>query len=193
MSELNAKYWDNKYLENQTGWDIGYPSTPLKDYIDQLDNKETRVLIPGAGNAYEAEYLLNEGFKYVFVLDFSREALNAFKLRVPEFPIDQIIQSDFFEHDGAYDLILEQTFFCAVDPAMRKELMNKTYELLRPKGKYVGLLFDFPLESGPPFGGSLEEYIDIFQWKYPHFQINRAYNSIKPRKDKEFFFIAQKT
>ena len=29
-------YWENRYNNNETGWDIGYLSTPLKDYIDQL-------------------------------------------------------------------------------------------------------------------------------------------------------------
>ena len=50
-------YWTNRYSKAKTGWDIGYPSTPLKTYFDQLENKDLRILIPGAGNAYEAEYL----------------------------------------------------------------------------------------------------------------------------------------
>ena len=51
------EYWINRYKEERTGWDIGYPSTPLKEYIDQLQDKNLRILIPGAGNGYEAEYL----------------------------------------------------------------------------------------------------------------------------------------
>ena len=46
------KYWSNRYEEDRTGWDIGYPSTPLKEYIDQLTDKTISILIPGAGNAY---------------------------------------------------------------------------------------------------------------------------------------------
>jgi len=63
------KYWSKRYEENQTGWDIGYPSTPIKTYVDQLENKDLKILIPGAGNAYEAEYLWQQGFKNVHVLD----------------------------------------------------------------------------------------------------------------------------
>ena len=58
-SKYNKTYWDDKYADNKTGWDIGYISSPLKSYIDQIKNKEISILIPGAGNAYEAEYLFN--------------------------------------------------------------------------------------------------------------------------------------
>jgi len=65
--------------------------------------------------------------------------------------------------------------------------------LLSPKGKLVGLLFQFPLtESGPPFGGSKEEYLNLFS---PYFEIKTldvAYNSIKPRQGNELFFIFTK-
>ena len=44
-------YWTKRYQEESTGWDIGYPSTPLKEYIDQLEDKSISILIPGAGNA----------------------------------------------------------------------------------------------------------------------------------------------
>ena len=70
-------FWTNRYQENRTGWDIGYPSTPLKEYFDQLDNKALKILIPGAGNAYEAEYLWQQGFKNVHVLDISEIPLKA--------------------------------------------------------------------------------------------------------------------
>ena len=60
--KLNENFWNNKYINNETGWDLKAPSTPLKEYIDQLENKNIRILIPGCGNAYEAEYLLKQGF-----------------------------------------------------------------------------------------------------------------------------------
>jgi hypothetical protein len=65
--------------------------------------------------------------------------------------------------------------------------------LLHDNGKLVGLLFDFPLtEEGPPFGGSKNEYKALFE---PYFSIKtleKAYNSIKPRENKELFLIAIK-
>jgi len=56
-TESENKYWTNRYNSDKTGWDLGEPSQPLTQYIDQIKNKEIKILIPGAGNAYEAEYL----------------------------------------------------------------------------------------------------------------------------------------
>ncbi len=95
--------WNNRYKNQQTGWDIGYPSTPLKEYIDGLTNKESRILIPGCGNAYEAEYLHQNGFKNVHVVDIAPLAIEGFKTRVPDFPIDHLILGDFFNQSNQYD------------------------------------------------------------------------------------------
>ncbi|MEL6669311.1 MAG: methyltransferase domain-containing protein [Bacteroidota bacterium] len=187
------QYWTDRYIENRTGWDIGYPSTPLKTYIDQLDNKSLRILIPGAGNAYEAEYLFQQGFTQVYVLDISQEPLAAFQKRVPDFPEDQLLQGDFFTHQGQYDLIFEQTFFCSFLPTRenRTAYARQMSQLLNPGGKLVGLWFQFPLnpDGNRPFGGSKEEYLSYLE---PYFSIQTfetAYNSIKPRMGKELFGV----
>jgi orotidine-5'-phosphate decarboxylase len=62
METLTAEFWNEKYLNQQTGWDLGEVSPPIKTYIDQITNKDLRILIPGAGHAYEANYLLENGF-----------------------------------------------------------------------------------------------------------------------------------
>lgn len=186
-------YWSARYEESRTGWDVGYPSTPLKAYIDQLENKDLKILIPGAGNAYEAEYLYTQGFENVFVLDISKRPLEALQDRLPTFPEAQLLHGNFFEHLGAYDLILEQTFFCSFEPTKenRRQYGKKASELLSASGKLVGLWFKHPLFEGAkrPFGGSKEEYLSYLQ---PHFDVKTfedCYNSIKPRMGNELFGI----
>ena len=192
MKHLDKNFWDNRYLEKNTGWDIGYVSTPIKEYVDQLNNKELEVLIPGAGFAFEAQYLYENGFN-VSVLDISEMALDNFKKRLPDFPTSRIIHADFFEHSALYDLILEQTFFCALSPELRPRYIEKMHELLKVNGKLAGLLFNFPLsENGPPFGGSLSEYKELFSSKFTLKLMEDCNNSIPPRKGSEYFFIAQK-
>ncbi len=192
-TKFNKSYWEHKYENQQTGWNIGYISTPIKTYIDQLKNKEISILIPGAGNSFEAEYLYHKGFKNTTVLDIVKQPLLNLKKRVTDFPEDQLIQVDFFEHKGSYDLILEQTFFCALDPLLRKDYAEKMSELLNKNGKLVGLLFDFALdESGPPFGGSISEYKKTFQDYFEIKNLNRSINSIKPRQGRELFIIFEK-
>ncbi|MGD1946397.1 MAG: SAM-dependent methyltransferase [Croceivirga sp.] len=185
---LSAEYWNTRYQENQLGWDIGYPSTPLKTYIDQLKDKEIKILIPGGGNSYEAEYLFKMGFKNVFVVDVAETAKVNFLERVPIFPQEQFLISDFFDLHGSFDLILEQTFFCALHPSLRNEYARKMNDLLHPKGRLAGVLFNFPLNDGPPFGGSKEEYQRCFEPYFTIVVMEDCYNSIPPRQGKELFF-----
>lgn len=191
--ELNSNYWDFRYEEGEPGWDIGFVSTPLKEYFDQLKNKNIDILIPGAGNAYEAEYLHDKGFENVYIIDWSKKGVESFLKRYPDFPKENIFIENFFEHKGKYDLVIEQTFFCAIDPKERKHYAEKMHELLKPGGKLAGLLFDDPLFSDkPPYGGSSKEYIDYFKPYFKFKVYEKAYNSIKPRAGREIFINLEK-
>lgn len=188
MLNLNKDFWTNRYLTNDTNWDLGSVSRPLKEYFDQLTDKNISILIPGAGNAHEAEYLFKIGFKNVFVIDISEEPLKNIQKRIPEFPKNNLILGDFFEHAQQYDLIIEQTFFCAIDPSLRKKYAEKMQELLKPNGKLVGLLFNDTLNSDkPPFGGNKKEYISYFNPYFNFKTFDICYNSIEPRANRELF------
>ena len=192
MKILNKEYWENRYENNDAIWDIGHISTPLRDYIDQLENKEIKILIPGAGNAYELDYLNEKGFHNVFVIDYAQQPIDAIIKRNKTLE-RHLICDDFFNHTKTYDLIIEQTFFCALQPNLRTNYVSKMHDLLSEKGKIAGLLFNFPLtEVGPPFGGSYEEYVNLFSEKFTIKTLEPAYNSIKPRANKELFFTFEK-
>jgi thiopurine S-methyltransferase len=192
-THLDKAYWEKRYSNTQIGWDIGYPSTPIKTYIDQLEDKSLRILIPGAGNCYEAEYLWNKGFKNVYVLDFAKQPLDHLNDRIANFPQAQLLHMNFFDLNNHFDLILEHTFFCALNPSLRQRYVDKMSCLLQSNGKLVGLLFDFELtESGPPYGGSLPEYISLFEELFKIKILEPSINSIKERQGKELFFIFEK-
>ena len=188
MIDLTEDFWDNKYKGNKIGWDLGMVSPPLKTYFDQLSNKELKILIPGGGNSHEAEYLFNKGFTNVHVVDISKTAIVNIKKRVPAFPTNQLIQANFFDLEMQFDLIIEQTFFCAINPNLRAAYASKINDLLSEKGKLVGLFFDAKLnEDHPPFGGSKKEYLAYFQ---PYFSLDifkKAYNSFHNRQEMELF------
>ncbi|WP_242094697.1 TPMT family class I SAM-dependent methyltransferase [Aestuariivivens sediminicola] len=185
---LSESFWNNRYLNHDTGWDLGQVSPPLKGYFDQLTDKDLKILIPGGGNSYEAEYLFTIGFKNTSVVDLSTIALDNIKERVPEYPLSQLIHGDFFDLKGRFDLIIEQTFFCAIDPQLRPLYAQKSHELLETNGKLVGLLFDAPLNSDrPPFGGTRAEYLDYFKPLYNIGVFETCYNSIESRFGNELF------
>jgi len=77
-TNLTPDYWQTRYLDGQTGWDLGSVSPPLKAYFDQLKTQDISILIPGGGHAYEAEYLFRKGFKNVFIADVAEAPLAAF-------------------------------------------------------------------------------------------------------------------
>ncbi len=193
MNQFNKDFWTGRYQNKETGWDLGKPSTPLKEYIDQLQNKKINILIPGAGNGYEAEYLYNKGFENVTVIDIVDEPLHNLQKRIPDFPKENLIFADFFEHSGSYDLILEQTFFCALPPTLRSNYVEKMYELLKPTGKLVGVLFTAPLNTEmPPFAIPEAEYLKLFSPKFNFKIVETCYNSIKPRAGRELFVNLEK-
>jgi methyl halide transferase len=189
--KLSDAYWESRYQKGETGWDIGEISTPLLEFFDSLQDKSIRILIPGCGNAYEAAYLHSKGFKNVYLLDFAISPLQYFQETNPDFPKNHLLHQDFFEHTGTYDLIIEQTFFCAIDPGLRKNYVMHTASLLAPGGSLAGLLFDCEFEKeGPPFGGCKAEYESLFKQYYHLEKLEPCRNSISPRSGKELFIKA---
>ncbi len=191
-SDLSKDFWEKRYQNNTTGWDLGEASTPIVTYLEQIENKDIKILIPGCGNAHEAEWAIQHGFKNIHILDFAASAITNFKKRLPQFNTDCLHQEDFFLHEGKYDLIIEQTFFCAIDPSLRRKYALKMHSLLNKGGKLMGVLFNTDFVSGPPFGGNKEEYLNYFNdlFDIKHFEV--CYNSIKPREKNELFILLEK-
>ena len=194
--DLDRAYWQKRYDEHTDGWDIGAPSTPLATYIDQLGNKDLDILIPGCGRAWEGQYLHERGFRNVWLMDLTGLPFKSLLERCPDFPKDHLLVGDFFAHEGQYDVIIEQTFFCAIEPSLRERYAEKMSGLLAPGGKLVGVLFDDPQpgkEAGaPPFGGSRAEYVGLFTRYFEHMKVEPCHNSIAPRSGREVWISAEK-
>lgn len=181
---LDKDFWNDRYVNNQTGWDLGTVSPPLKVFIDQIDDKDKRILIPGAGNAYELAYLMDQGFRNVTIIDIAPKLIKRLRQKHQESKAE-IIEGDFFNHSGEYDLILEQTFFCAIHPSQRKRYVQKMHSLLSTGGKLCGVLFNRDFEGGPPFGGSAEEYQSLFSAYFEVVRLEQCYNSHPARAKSE--------
>jgi methyl halide transferase len=136
--------------------------------------------------------LRQQGFSRLTMVDIAPTAVEALRRRLDaEVPGWQekanVICADFFELEGHFDLILEQTFFCALPPSMRQAYVQKMHQLLHPGGTLAGLLFNRDFEGGPPFGGHREEYTALFE---PFFQIlhmDTCADSIPQRAGNELF------
>jgi SAM-dependent methyltransferase len=190
--------WEKRWQAGQTGWDLGAVSPPLAAYIDQIPDSEKHlpILIPGCGSAYEAAYLLDKGFEHILMLDLAPTAVEHVKRRMDKAHPDwsermEVRTGDFFELQGHFHRILEQTFFCAIDPGLRPKYVHHMHQLLLPEGRLSGVLFNRDFEGGPPFGGSTPEYRILFEPLFHLHTLEPCYNSVPPRAGTEVFLICK--
>lgn len=83
--ENKSAHWDNIYKTrqpNEVSWMQPVPQTSL-DFIRSFDLPKTaRIIDIGGGDSLLADYLLNDGFENITVLDISPESLTRAKKRL---------------------------------------------------------------------------------------------------------------
>jgi len=196
LNVSSPNFWDNKYSNNEHSWDIGKPTPIFKNWASNIENKSKyKICIPGCGYGHDIIYLSRIGFD-VYGFDFSSEAVNHIK----EFDSKLNVQCvDFFQIDNKYnkyfDFILEYTFYCAIDPIDRARYVRKCYNLLKDKGKIIGIMLPIYNENkdfGPPFEVYEEELILNFQNKFNILKIKKNNFSIEKRKNIELYVEYEK-
>ncbi|MEO7045371.1 MAG: class I SAM-dependent methyltransferase, partial [Ferruginibacter sp.] len=85
MDTTRQKNWDSIYENkkpNQVSWTQEIPKTSL-DFIHSFGlNKTAKIIDIGGGDSKLADYLLEEGFENISVLDISAKALEKSKQRL---------------------------------------------------------------------------------------------------------------
>ncbi|MBX2988387.1 MAG: methyltransferase domain-containing protein [Bdellovibrionaceae bacterium] len=188
--------WNQIYHDEQRpGWDLGEPAPALKDMYPRLRLPKCRILVPGCGEGHDAAYLAHEGH-FVTGVDFSPEAIERARGRYGHLPNLKFIVADLFqlgpEHDAAYDVIFEQTCYCAIDPGRRPELVKRWQRWLAPNGHLMGVFFAMHKPSGPPYGGSEWELRERLRKGFRFLFWGRWQKSVPSRQGKELFVYASK-
>lgn len=192
MQDASKDFWNSRWETGQTGWDIGAPAPAFVTYFSGFSQKNAAILIPGCGSGHEAELLLSIGFTNITVIDIAPKAVTILNEKFRSNPNITILCGDFFQHEGSYDYIVEQTFFCAIDPDLREAYSQQTHDLLRTNGKIIAILFDRSFEGGPPFGGSEEEYVQLFTPNFNILFLEANQQSIPQRMGSELFGVFEK-
>jgi hypothetical protein len=93
----NSIYLGNLVIETL---DLNTTSAAICQYLDQYPNKNAAILIPGCGNAYEAEYLVENGFRNIALIDISAEAVKKIHHKFEHNSQVKVLAEDFFQHKG---------------------------------------------------------------------------------------------
>jgi len=153
-------FWDERYRGGVTPWDAGGIPPRLREWLAM--QPPMRVLVPGCGSGYEVRLFAESGHD-VLGIDFSDAALEAARRTLGALA-ERVRQADFFAlEEGAFDLVYERTFLCALPPRLRREWAGRAAELVRPGGRLAGFFFFDDNVKGPPFGiaaRALHELLD---------------------------------
>ena len=194
--DYKCEDWQRHYEENDLGWDLGQVAPPFVKLWQEEKLPLGKVLVPGCGRGHEVVFLAENGFD-VTAIDFSSGAVtylkNALKKRNLE---GRILHQDFFSldesHEGVYDLVLEQTFFCAISPKQRRDYVLNVSRILKPGGILVGLFYHTDEQGGPPYNTTREDIETHFSENFEIQELDKTSLSSEQRKGKEWLGILKK-
>jgi SAM-dependent methyltransferase len=167
--------WNQRYLEDNTPWDLGGPALPLQELLDDGAFPVVeggRVLVPGAGRGHCALHLARLGYD-VDALDVADRAVELASESAVELGLEERARfhmANLFEvpgaalpeFAGAFDGVYELTCYCAIEPEQRAAYVDFAAACLRPGGVWVGLLFPlWDREGGPPYRIDEQELQDL--------------------------------
>lgn len=163
------EYWDNRYRDERTGWDLGRAPAWLEERALSLSPRD--VLVVGSGHGHDARAWAQARHS-VLGLDFAPRAIAAAREASTDVPAERLrfVQGDVFELGRgalapmaqAFDLVWEQTCLCAIEPSRRAEYFEAIQRVLRPGGQWHAILWSHHQPGGPPFhldSGIIEQEI----------------------------------
>ena len=191
-------FWNDRYLDGNTKWDIGGATPIITDYLGNKQNSIGKVCILGCGNGHDAM----EFSRYdndVYAVDFSDEAIKNLKnLSIKNNLTINLIKDDIFhlvrKYSDYFDMVFEYTCFCAIDPSRRIEYFNLVYSILNDNGLLFGIFIplDKSTDDGPQFRVSIDEIKDLVEGKFIILENFFSALSIDKRKNREKVLILKK-
>jgi len=188
-------YWERSYRSGEMGWDLGKSTPILNQWIKTCKDPLT-ICVLGAGNGWDAVNFAKKGH-LITAVDFAESAVKNMQAAARRSDLKmEILHMDIFElnliYSNKFDVVIEYTCFCAIDPSRRREYLEMVRHILKPKGELVGLLFPIdkdPSDGGPPYAVELDPTIKLIS-EYLSLIIREVPTmSIKAREGREIFVI----
>jgi SAM-dependent methyltransferase len=188
-------FWEELYRRGEAGWDIGQAAPAFVRWLasDGAPRGRQRVAVLGAGEGHDALAFARAGHA-VTAFDFADSAIARARDRAADAGVAvELVQADVFalppERHAAFDLVVEDAFFTAIDPARRRQYAEVVRALLAPGGALVGLFLVGPRQDGPPFPTSEREVLSLFR---PDFVAERREQTARrpsPDDQPEWLFL----
>ncbi len=193
---LDAAAWDARWAGGDTPWDMGGPAPPLVGALARgLVAPPGRALAVGCGAGHDARHVAAAGFD-VTAIDIAPQALErARALTPPGTPRIAFVLADLFALPPElrdFDVVIEHTCFCAIDPGLRDAWVDAVADALRPGGLLLGLFFVFESETGPPFGATEEELRTRLGRRFEVLEGARPPDSHPARAARDFLVLARR-
>ena len=192
----DEKYWSDVYrTEENPGWNLNSAAEAFKDMLPRLKLTKSRVLVLGCGEGHDAAHFAEAGH-IVTAVDISPEAIARAQKKYAEFKNIKWVEADIFalpkEWLHQFDIVVEHTCFCAIDPTQRSALAQIWIRLLAPQGKLMAIFFTMEKKEGPPFGATEWEIRARLKKSFTFLFWGRWRGSIAKRQGRELFVYAQK-
>lgn len=144
--------WNDNYLRDDTPWDMGHPSPVVQRLADAVLTAPADVLVPGCGLGHDAIALAQKGHRVVGA-DIAPAAIARNRARgavgVDWQVLDALDPPEALL--GAFDAIVEHTFYCALPDDLLDTYRDALHAMLRPGGIIFGAFLHFE-GGGPPTG-----------------------------------------
>ncbi len=202
-----SSWWDERYESGDTRWDAAGAHPLLDSLIPPLKITRCRILILGCGAGHDAAWWEKQGH-IVTGVDFSKEAIEQARTLYGERDSLKWVQLDVFnlpkDWTSRFDIVFENTMFCAIPPARREELVRTWWRLLTPRGRVIGLALIMDKLAGPPYGASEWELrqrllipprripLSLRRARFLPLLWNREKKSIEKRLGHELFFVVER-
>jgi SAM-dependent methyltransferase len=170
-SLTDPKFWETLYREQRDHWELGRAAPPLARWFAAHSPAGRRALVLGCGRGHEARLLARAGAQVVGLYLAEDAVAAARALAAAEGVAVEFRRGDLFALPASgerWDLAVEHTCLCAIDPARRAEYVAVVAGALAPGGEWIGLFWSHGRAGGPPFSVSDEELRALLA---PHFEI----------------------
>jgi methyl halide transferase len=154
-------FWEKRFTAGTTPWDRGAPGPQLLRWLDDgTIGPGLRVAVPGCGSGHDVALLARAG-RLATGIDYAPAALALARQRLASEGLHaELVQADVTSWQPAapFDLIYEQTCWCALHPDRWSAYAAQLHRWIRPGGQLLLMLMQYLRPSasegrveGPPY------------------------------------------